>query len=77
MIDGAGTNHFVTLMIFMNCSCILKIGMSHTKVHISPGGGGGGTGSRIGYHFQDTDQFPKDFSLEKRDHQFSVKNDIM
>ena len=39
MIDGAGTNHFVTLMIFMNCSCILKIGMSHTKVHISPGGG--------------------------------------
>ena len=40
MIDGAGTNHFVTLMIFMNHSCILKIGMSHTKVHISPRGGG-------------------------------------
>ena len=40
MIDGAGTNHFVTLMIIMNYSCILKIGMSHTKVHISPGGGG-------------------------------------
>ena len=40
MIDGAGTNHFVTLMIFMNYSCILKIGMSHTKVHISPRGGG-------------------------------------
>ena len=73
MIDGAGTNHFVTLMIFMNYlleiiirhltnhsnilhtniiikyhfvtlmifmsySCILKIGMSHSKVHISPGG---------------------------------------
>ena len=43
MIDGAGRNHFVTLVIFMNDSCILKIGMSHTKVHISPGGGGGGT----------------------------------
>ena len=43
MIDGAGTNHFVTLMIIMNYSCILKIGMSHTKVHISPGGGGEGT----------------------------------
>ena len=41
MIDSAGTNHFVTLMIIMNYSCILKIGMSHTKVHISPGGGGG------------------------------------
>ena len=40
MTHGAGTNHFVTLMIFMNYSCILKIGMSHTKVHISPGGGG-------------------------------------
>ena len=40
MIDGAGTNHFVTMMIFMNYSRILKIGMSHTKVHISPGGGG-------------------------------------
>ena len=40
MINGAGRNHFVTLMIFMNYSCILKIGMSHTKVHISPGGGG-------------------------------------
>ena len=24
MIDGAGTNHFVTLMIFMNYSCILE-----------------------------------------------------
>ena len=43
MIDSAGTNHFVTLMIIMNYSCILKIGMSHTKVHISPGGGGEGT----------------------------------
>ena len=42
MIDGAGTNPFVTLMIFMNYSCILKIGMSLTKVHISPGGGGEG-----------------------------------
>ena len=41
MIDGAGTNHFVTLMIFMNCSCILKLGMSHPKVHIPPPGGGG------------------------------------
>ena len=41
MIDGAGTNHFVTLMIFMNYSCILKIGMSHTKVHISPPPRGG------------------------------------
>ena len=41
MIDGAGTNHFVTLMIFMNYSCILKIGMSHTKVNIPPPGGGG------------------------------------
>ena len=41
MIDGAGTNPFVTLMIFMNYSCILKIGMSLTKVHISPGWGGG------------------------------------
>ena len=41
MIDGGGTNHFVTLMILMNYSCILKIGMSHTKVHISPRGGGG------------------------------------
>ena len=41
MIDGAGTNHFVTLMIFMKYSCFLKIGMSHTKVHISPGGGEG------------------------------------
>ena len=41
MTHGAGTNHFVTLMIFMNYSCILKIGTSHTKVHISPGGGGG------------------------------------
>ena len=40
MIDGAGTNHFVTLMIFMNYSCILTIGISHTKVHISPRGGG-------------------------------------
>ena len=34
MIDGVGTNHSVTLMIFMNYSCILKIGISHTKVHI-------------------------------------------
>ena len=41
MIHGAGRNHFVTLVIFMNDSCILKIGMSHTKVHISPRGGGG------------------------------------
>ena len=40
MIDSAGTNNFVTLMIFMNYSCILKIGISHTKVHISPRGGG-------------------------------------
>ena len=24
MTDGAGTNHFVTLMIFMNYSCILE-----------------------------------------------------
>ena len=24
MIDGAGTNHFVTLMIFINYSCILE-----------------------------------------------------
>ena len=24
MIDGASTNHFVTLMIFMNYSCILE-----------------------------------------------------
>ena len=40
MIDGAGTNHFVTLMICLNYSCILKIGMSHTKVHISPPGRG-------------------------------------
>ena len=40
MIDSAGTNHFVTLMIFMNYSCNLKIGISHTKVHISPRGGG-------------------------------------
>ena len=40
MIDSAGTNHFVTLMIFMNYSCILKIGISHTKVHISLRGGG-------------------------------------
>ena len=47
MIDGAGTNPFVTLMIFMNYSCILKIGMSLTKVHISPGGGGGGGGNAI------------------------------
>ena len=36
----ASTNHFVTLMIFMNYSCILNIGMSHTKIHISPGGEG-------------------------------------
>ena len=35
MIDGAGRNHFVTLMIFMNYSCILEIGISHKKVHIS------------------------------------------
>ena len=40
MIDGAGTNYFVTLMIFMNYISILKIGISHTKVHISPTGGG-------------------------------------
>ena len=33
-------------------------------------------GSRIGYHFQDTDQLFKDFSLD-RDHQFSIKNIIM
>ena len=39
MIDGAGTNHFVTLMIFMNYSCILTVGISHKKVHISPRGG--------------------------------------
>ena len=43
MIDGAGTNHFVTLMMFMNYSCILKIGNSHTKVHISPREGREGT----------------------------------
>ena len=47
MTDAAGTNHFVTLMIFMNYSCILKIGMSHTKVHISPRGGGGGEGTAM------------------------------
>ena len=40
MIDGAGTNHFVTLMICLKYSCILKIGMSQKKVHISPPGGG-------------------------------------
>ena len=34
-------------------------------------------GSRIGYHFQDTDQLFKDFSLDKRDRQFSIKNNIM
>ena len=43
MIDGAGTNHFATLMMFMNYSCILKIGNSHTKVHISPREGREGT----------------------------------
>ena len=44
MIDGAGTKHFVTLMIFMNYSSILKIGNSHIQKYIFPPGelGGGG-----------------------------------
>ena len=42
MTDGASTNHFVTLMIFMNYSCILKIGMSHIQNYIFPREGGGG-----------------------------------
>ena len=43
MINGVGRNHFVTLMIFMNYTAVFwKIGISHTKVHISPGEGGGG-----------------------------------
>ena len=40
MTDGASTNHFVTLMIFMNYSCILKIGMSHIQKNIFPREGG-------------------------------------
>ena len=51
MTHGAGTNHFVTLMIFMNYSCILKIGMSHIQKYIFPregwGGGAGGEGTAI------------------------------
>ena len=43
MTDGASTNHFVALMIFMKYSCILKIGMSHIQKYIFPGGGGGFT----------------------------------
>ena len=41
MTDGASTNHFVALMIFMKYSCILKIGMSHIQKYIFPRGGGG------------------------------------
>ena len=40
MTDGASTNHFVALMIFMKYSCILKIGMSHIQKYIFPRGGG-------------------------------------
>ena len=49
MTDGASTNHFVTLMIFMNYSCILKIGMSHIQKYIFPreGWGGGGRAGRV------------------------------
>ena len=47
MTDGASTNHFVTLMIFMNYSCILKIGMSHIQKYIFPREGGGGEGTAI------------------------------
>ena len=43
MTDGASTNHFVALMIFMKYSCILKIGMSHIQKYIFPRGGGGGS----------------------------------
>ena len=111
MIDDAGTNHFLTLMIFMNYSCILKIGNSHIQKYIFPPGelGGGALpymlyrymhvplwrvwflssllwdrvyksesfGLEPGIIFQDTDQLFKDFSLDKRDQQFSIKNNIM
>ena len=43
MINGVGRNHFVTLMIFMNYSCILENRYLAYKVHISPGEGGGVT----------------------------------
>ena len=50
MINGVGRNHFVTLMIFMNYTAVFwKIGISHTKVHISPGEGGGGGYCNICY----------------------------
>ena len=49
MTDGASTNHFVTLMIFMNYSCILKIGMSHIQKYIFPREGGGGGYCHICY----------------------------
>ena len=41
MIDSAGTNHFLTLMIFMNYSCILKIGISHLSTYFRQGRGEG------------------------------------
>ena len=42
MIGGAGTNHFVTLMIFMNYSCILENRYLTYKSTYFPRPGGGG-----------------------------------
>ena len=40
MIDGAGKNHFVTHMMFMNYSCILE---NRYLTYIFSRQGGGGT----------------------------------
>ena len=49
MIDGAGRNHFVTLMIFMNYSCILEKRYLTYKSTYFRGGGGGGEYCNICY----------------------------